>query len=434
MKHSIFWFRRDLRLNDNHGLYKALKGGLPVQCIFIFDSEILGELENPQDARVSFIHKNLELIHKTLLSFGSGLQVYHGKPAELWQTIAANPNVAAVYTNKDYEPYALERDRIVLNHLKSRNISFYTYKDHVIFEPNEVLKDNGTPYTVFSPFGKRWIALLNNAAPIPFPSEKGLHNTVQYHAPNLPSLASIGFAESPIEVQGPELNTETLKGYAQNRDFPGILSTSRLSVHLRFGTVSVRHLVAQGQLYSEKWLMELVWREFYQHIIFHFPHVVHKSFKPEFEQINWRNNEQEFEAWKAGNTGYPIVDAGMRELSATGFMHNRVRMIVASFLCKHLLIDWRWGEAWFAEKLLDFELASNNGGWQWSAGCGCDAAPYFRVFNPYLQTLKFDPNLVYIKKWVPELNSITYPQPIVIHEYARIRVLEAYKNALNGKA
>lgn len=428
-KISIFWFRRDLRIEDNHGLYEALKGEFPVLPIFIFDPNILLKLNSTQDARVEFILSALHAIQKRLLDQGSSLKVIHASPQEAYEQLAEQYDIQAIYCNHDYEKYAGIRDGSIQSWAKQRGIEFSTYKDQVIFEKNEVLSGQNTPYTVFTPYSRKWKERLAQNAIQVFPSET-LQNYVNF-TEELPSLESLGFTNAGLLFPVNSVSTEIIQGYQANRDFPAKGATSRLSVHLRFGTVSIRSLIKQAIGVSETWLNELIWRDFYFNILFHFPHVSDgHAFRKEYDRMEWRNNEVEFKAWCEGQTGYPIVDAGMRELNSTGFMHNRVRMIVASFLVKHLLIDWRWGESYFAEKLLDFDLAANNGGWQWAAGCGCDAAPYFRVFNPTLQTQKFDKELAYIRKWVPEFQELSYPQPIVNHEFARERVLAAYKKAL----
>ena len=427
---NIFWFRRDLRLDDNAGLYHALKVGTPVVPIFIFDRNILDELKDRTDRRVQFIHQALQQIQKHLISIGSTLDVRYGSPAEIWKQLIKDYTIANVYLNHDYEPYATKRDADIRNMLKENSISFHTYKDQVTFEKNEVLKDDGKPYTIFTPYSKKWKAKLNDFYSSSFPTKKYLSNFFKQKTKEIPSLEVMNFKSAAQSFPTKELQTEIIKHYKEQRDYPANAGTSRLSVHLRFGTISIRELVRKAVQLNETFLNELIWRDFYQMILWHFPYVVGNAFKPEYDNIKWRNNEKEFEAWCKGETGYPIVDAGMRELNDTGFMHNRVRMIVASFLTKHLLTDWRWGEAYFAEKLLDFELASNNGGWQWAAGSGCDAAPYFRIFNPYLQTKKFDPELKYIRQWVPEYEELTYPPPIVDHETARKRCLEAYGMAV----
>ncbi|MDT8886678.1 cryptochrome/photolyase family protein [Aquirufa regiilacus] len=428
-KISIFWFRRDLRIEDNHGLYEALKGEFPVLPIFIFDPNILLKLNSTQDARVEFILSALHAIQKRLLEQGSSLKVIHASPREAYEQLAGQYDIQAIYCNHDYEKYAGIRDGSIQSWANQRGIGFSTYKDQVIFEKNEVLSGQNTPYTVFTPYSRKWKERLAQHAIQVYPSET-LQNYVKF-TEELPSLGSLGFANTGLLFPGNSVSMEIIQGYQANRDFPAKGATSRLSVHLRFGTVSIRSLVKQAIGVSETWLNELIWRDFYFNILFHFPHVSDgHAFRKEYDRMEWRNNEVEFKAWCEGQTGYPIVDAGMRELNSTGFMHNRVRMIVASFLVKHLLIDWRWGESYFAEKLLDFDLAANNGGWQWAAGCGCDAAPYFRVFNPTLQTQKFDKELAYIRKWVPEFQELSYPQPIVNHEFARERVLVAYKKAL----
>jgi deoxyribodipyrimidine photo-lyase len=424
---TLFWFRRDLRLTDNAGLYHALRETKNVLPIFIFDSKILNELEDKADRRVHFIHHTLSDVKRQLETSGSSLLVLNGNPVEIFKEI----NPKAVYTNHDYEPYARKRDEQVAAILKKNNSILKTFKDQVIFEKDEVMKDDGSPYTVFTPFSKKWKARLTPFFYKSYPTEKYFSSLKKVKPLPFPSLAEIGFKETDTTFPERSIRQSIIENYHTTRDFPAQRGTSRLSVHLRFGTISIRKLVQVALKKNGTWLNELLWRDFYHMILWHFPEVG-KAFKRQYDKIKWRNNENEFEAWCKGKTGYPIVDAGMRELNETGFMHNRVRMITASFLTKHLLIDWRWGEAYFAKKLLDFDLAANNGGWQWAAGSGCDAAPYFRVFNPYLQTTKFDPDLEYIKKWVPEYDSHSYPKPIVQHEFARSRVLEVYKDALSS--
>lgn len=427
----LFWFRRDLRLQDNAGLYHALKSGYPVLPIFIFDSEILEKLDNKKDKRVEFIYSAIVNIKKELESMGSSLLILHGNPIDVYKQIIADYTIQAVYTNHDYEPYAIKRDKDVHDLLATNKITLHTFKDQVIFEKTEVVKDDGLPYTVFTPYMRKWKSKLNDFYVKSYPTQNYFSNFIKTKTYEFPSLKQIGFESSGYEFSIPTLNEKLIANYDQQRNFPAINGTSRLSVHLRFGTVSIRELVIKAKQLNDQWLNELIWREFYMMILYHFPHVVTGAFKKQYNRIQWRNNEQEFEAWCKGETGYPIVDAGMRELNETGFMHNRVRMIVASFLVKHLLIDWRWGEAYFAEKLLDFDLSANNGGWQWAASSGCDAAPYFRVFNPYEQTKRFDEKFQYIRKWVPEFEELTYPQPIVEHKFARERVLQFYKKALS---
>lgn len=423
MTQTIAWFRRDLRLHDNAALYHALKENEDVLPVFIFDSNILDKLNDDHDPRVTFIHESLSTLKSELEALGSSLKVFHGKPVEIFRKLSP----AKIYTNHDYEQYAIKRDESVS---KIPGIELLSFKDQVIFEKKEVVKDDGAPYTVFTPYSRKWMAKLNKFYTKSYPVENYFRNLHKTEPLDLPSLGSIGFKKSSIPSPPRVIKQEIINRYHQQRDIPGIQGTSRLGVHLRFGTVSIRDLVRLAQKKNEVWLKELVWREFYQMILSNFPHVEHGSFKPAYDHIQWRNNENEFDAWCKGMTGYPIVDAGMRELSATGFMHNRVRMVTASFLTKHLLIDWRWGEAWFASKLLDFDLASNNGGWQWAAGSGCDAAPYFRVFNPATQAEKFDPDNLYIGKWVPEAGSEQYPKPIVEHTFARNRAIEVYRKAL----
>jgi len=427
---TIFWFRRDLRLRDNAALYHALKDGSPVVPVFIFDRNILDELEDKNDRRVEFIHLALQDMQQQLLKIDSSLDIRYGNPLVIYKELLKEYNIKKVFTNHDYEPYAKQRDSEILQLLNEHGVSFHTYKDQVIFEKDEVLKDDGKPYTIFTPYSRKWKAALKEYHLKAYPVKKYLANFFKQPGKRIISLEEMGFVPAGLPFPGKEWMGQVIRHYKEQRDIPSVQGTSRLSVHLRFGTISIRELADEAGALNETFLNELIWRDFYHMILWHFPRVVGHAFKTEYDKIRWWNNEKEFEAWCNGITGYPIVDAGMRELNQTGFMHNRVRMIVASFLTKHLLIDWRWGEAYFAKKLLDFDLAANNGGWQWAAGSGCDAAPYFRVFNPYLQTKKFDPELKYVRKWVPEFEELTYPQPIVAHEVARKRCLETYAAAL----
>ena len=424
---AVFWFRRDLRLQDNAALYLALKQHSAVLPVFIFDENILNKLTNKKDARVSFIHESLNHLQKKLVSLGSSLKVYSGHVPDCFRKLCAEYAISAVYTNHDYEPEALKRDEEIRIYLQSQNIVLHTTKDQCVFEKQELVKDNGLPYTIFTPYSIKWKKKLNSYYTQSYPTEKYFTHFYKSHPLPIPSLKEIGFEKTNLLFAPAQLNPDGIRSYSQLRDFPAIQGTSRLSVHLRFGTISIRKLVREALQQNEIFLNELIWRDFYMMILFHFPQVVHHAFKPSYDRIQWRNNELDFEAWCNGKTGYPLVDAGMRELNQTGFMHNRVRMLTASFLTKHLLIDWRWGEAYFAEKLTDFDLSANNGGWQWAAGCGCDAAPYFRIFNPYEQAKKFDPNAAYIKKWVPEWESAQYAKPIVEHRFARERALKTYK-------
>jgi len=428
---TIFWFRRDLRLDDNAGLYRALKSDNPVLPVFIFDKEILDKLEDRGDARVTFIYQTIEAINKELHQYGSSLLVLYDKAEHAWDHILKTYNVASVYTNLDYEPYAKQRDDAIAQKLKEYNIAFKTFKDQVIFDRDEVIKDDGSPYTVYTPYQRKWHAKLKPFYLKPYPTKKYFSKLVRIDALPTPSLKEMGFEKSDLPIPGQQYEN-VIKDYAQKRDFPGINGTSHIGLHLRFGTVSIRQLAATANSYPEKtWLNELVWREFYMMILHHFPQTMDHAFRPEYDRIKWVNDEAQFEAWCGGQTGFPLVDAGMRELNATGYMHNRVRMVVASFLAKDLLIDWRWGERYFARKLLDYEMASNVGGWQWSAGCGTDAAPYFRIFNPDSQLKKFDPEFKYIKKWVPEYADFSkYPKPIIDHAFARERCLKVFKEAL----
>ena len=426
----IHWFRRDLRLDDNAALYHALKSGKPVVPVFIFDRNILDKLEDKADKRVDFIHQRLTQLQSELEAIGASLDVRYGKAEDCWKQLTEDYSIIAVYTNHDYEPYARERDGQMELYFAKNKIAFYTFKDQVIFEKDEVLKDDGKPYTVYTPYSRKWMARLNTFYLSSYPTEKYFGNFKRQKARKIPKLSEMGFEATNAVFPPSKTNQKIISSYAETRDIPGIEGTSKLGLHLRFGTISIRKAARRAKDLSFSWLNELCWREFYMMIIWHFPHAAKSAFKPAYDQIKWRNNEEEFAAWCEGRTGYPIVDAGMRELNSTGYMHNRVRMIVASFLTKHLLIDWRWGEAYFAKKLLDFDLSANNGGWQWAAGSGCDAAPYFRIFNPYEQTKKFDPDFRYIRKWVPEFESFSYPKPIVDHKFARERCLATYKSAL----
>jgi deoxyribodipyrimidine photo-lyase len=427
---SIFWFRRDLRLKDNHGLFKALSSGQKVLPIFIFDTNILDDLNDRADPRVTFIYDKIRSINDKLVEFGSGITIHIGQPIDIFKRLTEQYYIFKVFANRDYEPYGGIRDREIGYLLKERGIQFELVKDHVIFEENEILKDDGTPYKVFTAYKKRWLEKFNQETVNPFPSEDHTLNFLRSPNLNFPSLADVGFLRKNIKFPPESIPINIIQSYDKTRDFPGMQGTSRLGIHLRFGTLSIRKAVMVAWENNEVWLNELIWREFYTMILFQFPNVVKDSFKKEYDRIQWVNDAESFEQWKAGQTGFPLVDAGMRELNETGYMHNRVRMITASFLTKHLLIDWRMGEAYFAEKLLDYELASNNGGWQWAAGTGTDAQPYFRVFNPISQAEKFDPAFSYIRRWVPEYLSDRYIKPIIDHKFARERAISIYKQAL----
>ena len=419
---SIFWFRRDLRLHDNIGLTEALEANKKVMLIFIFDVEILEDLPR-NDGRLTFIHSTLSSMNEELQAHGASINCLHGKTDEIWAELANQYRIENIYFNKDYEPYAVIRDNAVAEFLSSKNIPTYSFKDQVIFEEHDILKNDGTPYTVFTPYKNKWLTLYNESDS---PKELCVLNLMQKDF-KLQKLESLGFTESNLKV--PEFDLAVVTDYNETRDFPSVKGTSNLSTYLRFGTVSIRQLVSKQELGST-FLSELIWREFFMQIIFNFPDSAHSNFKRKYDFVQWRNNEEEFKRWCSGTTGYPIVDAGMRELNTTGLMHNRVRMITAGFLCKHLLIDWRWGEAYFAEKLMDYDLSANVGNWQWAAGTGCDSAPYFRIFNPAEQQKKFDKEYIYINKWLPDLNTFDYPTPMVEHKYARERALTTYKEGL----
>jgi deoxyribodipyrimidine photo-lyase len=426
---NLFWFRRDLRLDDNVGLFHALKNSEEVLPIFIFDETILSQLPK-DDARVTFIHEQLEKMQSELKKIGKSLAVFHGEPFEVFNKILTENDIKTVYTNHDYEPYARKRDLELYHLFKEYDIEFKTSKDQVIFEKSEVVKEDGTPYVVYTPYSKKWKENFKKIALVHYNSEDFLKKIALHSYPFL-SLNDIGFENSFIKVTPYDVSETLIQNYEATRNFPAMNKTSYLGIYLRFGAVSIRNMIAKAiQEKNETFWNELIWREFFMQILWHFPHTANKSFREKYDAIRWDNNEALFQKWCDGQTGYPFVDAGMRELNATGHMHNRVRMIVASFLCKHLLIDWRWGETYFATKLLDYEQASNVGNWQWAAGCGVDAAPYFRIFNPTEQIKKFDKDLEYIKKWIPELNTSEYPQPIVDHKEARERCLIRYKEAV----
>mgnify|MGYP001792111893 CR=1 FL=1 len=431
-KINIFWLRRDLRVDDNAGLYHALSNELPVLLLFIFDTEILDKLSDKKDARVNFLHRQLDHLNTQLTTKHTSILVRYGSPLTVWKSLVNEFQIENVFTNSDYEPYARKRDKSIAKYLDANHIGFRSYKDHVIFEKDEIIKGDGDPYVVFTPYSKLWKKTLTPKHLESYSSGLMFDNFYQGEIKKMPGLSDLGFETTDIEIPSDTVTETLLENYADDRNYPDRKGTSRLGIHLRFGTISIRKLAQKAKSISDVYLNELIWREFYQQILWHFPHVVDHNFRSKYDRVQWRNNEEDFKSWCEGKTGYPSVDAGMRELNTTGFMHNRVRMIVASFLTKHLLIDWRWGEAYFAEKLLDFELASNNGGWQWASGTGTDAQPYFRIFNPESQTKKFDPELKYIRKWVPEFQEFSYPKPVVEHKYARERCLEAFKEALNG--
>ncbi|HCY45706.1 MAG TPA: deoxyribodipyrimidine photolyase [Flavobacteriales bacterium] len=427
MKISICWFRRDLRLKDNTALHMALANESAVLPLFIFDSDILKELPE-DDARLSFIHAEISSMDAELTKKGSSFLTKHGSPLDIWSEILKEYDVEAVYINKDYEPYALKRDKEVAAFLAEKGVQFRPFKDQVIFEENDVLKNDGKPYTIYTPFKNKWLSQFDKNEHLPLKDSNfdNLHQTDI----DLLSLKKLGFTKSSRIVK--PFTLEEVDEYEIMRNFPAKDGTSYLSPHLRFGTVSARQIIQKLKSNDAVFLSELIWREFFMQILFHFPRVVSESFRPKYDAIKWRNNTQDFERWCEGETGYPMVDAGMRQLNQTGYMHNRVRMVVASFLCKHLLIDWRWGEAYFAKKLLDYDLSANNGNWQWAAGTGCDAAPYFRIFNPIEQLKKFDKDLIYTRKWVKNLSEFSYPQPMVDHKGARERALGAYKEGINS--
>ncbi len=444
---NIFWFRRDLRLEDNAGLYHALKSGQPVLPLFIFDENILEDLQDRTDARVSFIHQTISELHQQLEKLGSSIIVKYGKPEEVWKDLIQEYNIEKVFTNRDYEPYGKERDTEIKSFLATNKIEFHGFKDQIVFEASEVLKKDGTPYMVFSPYARKWRARLETKMVTDengqtysyyfqsYPNEKYSENYYKTAPLPLIELSAMNFEPSSIPIPSKVVAQGIIRKYDETRNFPGNeKSTSKLGIHFRFGTISIREKARKAQPLNDTYLSELIWRDFYSMILHSFPHVVQNAFRAKYDRIPWRESESDLEKWKKGKTGYPIVDAGMRELNATGYMHNRVRMLTASFLTKHLLLNWRLGEAYFAEKLLDFDLASNSGGWQWASGSGTDAAPYFRIFNPTSQMKKFDKDLKYIKKWIPEYETSRYPEPMVEHKFARERCLTTYKAALSQES
>lgn len=429
MKINIFWYRRDLRLDDNHGLFHALQSGNPVLLLFIFDTNIIDELDR-KDMRINFIYDHLSSLNSQLQSFNSSILIKKGNPIKIWKDLINNNNIESIYLNKDYEPYAIQRDKEIEKLAKINNINYFSFKDQVVFEKDEIVKKDHKPYTVFSPYMKKWKHKFDTLNLDTYPSNNYLSNLYSVTF-NFPKLVDIGFNRIHLKLPKINLSEAFLKTFHKTRDFPS-LPTSNLSIYLRFGTISIREVINSVKNTSEIFLNELIWREFFMQILFHFPQVVSQNYKTKYDKIIWRNNDIEFKRWCNGETGYPIVDAGIKEMNQTGFMHNRVRMICASFLCKHLLIDWRWGEAYFAKKLLDYELSSNNGNWQWAASTGCDAVPYFRIFNPYEQQKKYDKNNSYIRKWNPEYLKNSYPKPIIEHKFARKRALDTYKKSLSS--
>ena len=424
-KTSIFWFRRDLRLQDNVGLSEALNSGSTVLPIFIFDNEILEELPE-NDPRVNFIYDQIYNIDKKLKEYGSSLLCMKGHPIKVWKRLIETYEIEKVYINKDYEPYSRKRDHQIIELLNPMGTDVIAYKDQVIHEELEVTKADGNPYTVFSPYKNKWLKLYSHATPMP---KISFENFFQENF-EFPTKKELDISKSKITVR--EFDISDIRNYEQTRNFPHLDSTSYLSPHLRFGTIGIRELLFNLKNSTETFISELIWREFFMQILYNFPNVIESNFKKKYDKIKWLNNKKDFKNWCEGKTGYPMVDAGMRQLNSTGYMHNRVRMITAGFLCKHLLIDWRWGEAYFAKKLLDFELSSNNGNWQWAAGTGCDSAPYFRIFNPHEQLKKFDKSEQYVKKWIPEYRTEKYCEPIVEHKFARSRALETYKKGIES--
>ena len=473
---ALFWFRRDLRATDNAGLYHALKSARRVYCVFVFDTEILDALPNKLDRRVEFILESVGELEASLRALGGGLMVRHARADALIPALARELNVDAVFVNDDYEPLAIARDLRVRDELMRNDIGFHAFKDTVIFEKGEVLTQAGGSYSVFTPYKNAWLKKLDDFYLKAYP----VHAYAIRLAPSpanesLPTLASLGFEPTNLKALGIDAGesgarrrledfVERMERYRDARDFPAVKGVSWLSVHNRFGTVSIRELAALAHAETlrrknpgaETWLGELIWRDFYFQILYHHPHVVASAFRREYDAIEWPNDNALFAAWCEARTGYPIIDAAMRQINQTGYMHNRLRMIVASFLTKDLLIDWRLGEKYFADNLNDFDLAANNGGWQWAASTGCDAQPYFRIFNPVTQSERFDPAGKFIRRYLPELKNVPdkfihapwtmplpeqqscaavigndYPAPVVDHAVQREKALALYK-AIKG--
>lgn len=461
---SICWFRRDLRLDDHAALYRALENSREVHCVFVFDTDILDKLTDKRDRRVEFIWHSLNELNGRLQQHGSTLHVLQGKPAEVIPYLAASLDAAAVYCNRDYEPDAVRRDEAVARRLAERKIEFHQYKDQVIFDRSEILNGSGKPYGVFTPYKYAWLKKLDDCGCAAYPVERYLSSLASCAAQPIPPFESTGFLPCGLNAAGESVAERLfadfigrMKDYGEARDYPAVKGVSYLSAHLRFGTISIRRLVAAaaGSAGAGVWLSELIWREFYQMLLHHHPQLAQGSaFKPQFNRISFSNDEAKFAAWCEARTGYPLVDAAMRQLNQTGYMHNRLRMVSASFLVKDLHVDWRRGERYFAEKLTDFDLAANNGGWQWAASTGCDAQPWFRIFNPVTQSEKFDPRGKFIRRYLPELAACpdrwlhapwlmpekvqrecgvligqSYPAPVVDHALARVKTLELFKAA-----
>lgn len=465
-KLALVWLRRDLRLEDHAALYLAAKEAAAVLPVFIFDTAILGSLP-AADRRVEFIWETVAGLKAELQARGSDLVVRHGLAEAEIPALAEALGATAVVCAHDYEPAAIARDGVVRDRLAARGIEFLTIKDQVVFERDEVLTASGTPFSVFTPYRNAWMRQLAPFYLKAYPTAAALERLARREPEPIPALEDIGFVRTNLKALGVQAGAEggnarvadflrRIDRYKTARDFPGVKGVSYLSVHLRFGTVSIRTLARiawqQGTEGAMGWLNELIWRDFYHQILWHRPDVVGHAFKPEYDDLPFPNDPALFQAWCEGRTGYPLVDAAMRQMNQTGYMHNRLRMVAASFLVKDLLVDWRWGERYFAEVLIDFDLAANNGGWQWAASTGCDAQPYFRIFNPVSQSEKFDPDGAFIRRYVPELAGLTapaihapwkhtlgkhggavgYPQPIVDHAVQRDRVLALFKTARSG--
>ncbi|TGE15405.1 cryptochrome/photolyase family protein [Hymenobacter elongatus] len=430
----LFWHRRDLRLHDNAGLAVALQSGLPVVPLFIYDREILDQLPSRRDARVTFIYDEVERLGRQTEQAGGTFLAFYGRPLEVFAQLVQHYEVAGVYTNEDYEPYAAVRDAAIAELIKPAGTEFRVFKDQVIFAKNEILSKSGTPPRVFGAYSKTWLAALRDEHLVPYPSTEHFVESnlmpLAEAAPR-PTLEQMGFERYEQFVPAAELPAAALvSNYHNTRDKPGLVNSStRRSVHLRFGTLSVRELMQQAKELNPKLLNELIWRDFFMMILWHYPFTATESYDPRLRLVPYRNNEDEFRAWCEGRTGYPLVDAGMRELNQTGYMPNRARIAAAGFLVKHLLIDWRWGDRYFADKLLDYDMSQNVGNWQWMAGTGAVAAPWFRVYSPQSQQEQYDTTFDYVRQWIPEFGTRDYPTPIVEHKFARERAIATFRAA-----
>jgi len=434
MKITIFWHRRDLRFADNAGLAAALQSGHPVLPLFIYDQTILEKLP-PDDARLTFIFDQVERLAHEAREAGGGFLARYGKTEAVFEALLKAYDVAAVYTNEDYEPYATERDAVIAKLVEKHGAEFKAFKDQVIFAKDEVLTKNGKPSKVFGAYSKAWQAKVTPDDFKPHPSAR-LFKKENLASPqkgdaSRPTLKEMGFERHEQWTPPAHLPpAKVVENYDQVRDLPAEKrGTTRLSVHLRFGTVSIRQLMQQAQELNNKLLNELIWRDFFMMLLWHFPNTATEAYDPKMRHLPYRDDEAQYRAWCEGRTGYPLVDAGMRQLNATGYLHNRARIATAGFLVKQLFIDWKLGEHYFSEKLLDYDMSNNVGNWQWMAGTGAVAAPWFRVYSPDSQQQQYDPDYEYVKQWVPEFGTDKYPAPIVDHKFGRERALDLIRKS-----